>query len=79
MFKNFKVEIKKYSNTFCRYICIHDFCRLFPVPEWSSEECVNSGNIDVKPDNGYLSFRVGHSVPAGTASCPWKVTGFLLQ
>ena len=43
------------------------------VPDWTSEECVNSGNIDVSPDNGYLSFRVGHSIPAGTASCPWKV------
>lgn len=49
------------------------FLCVFPVPKWSSEECEKSHHAQVPGDNGYLSFKLGHNIQAGTESCPWKV------
>ncbi len=46
---------------------------LLSVPKWSHRECENNGLVPVPSSDGHVQFRMGHSIPAGTASCPYHI------
>ena len=61
----YNIQYNTLLNVYIAYI--------ITVPEWSSGECVKNGHMQVNGPAGDLSFKIGHSMPIGTISCPWQV------